>query len=312
MTTPPTHEDDIHHAKRNSISPSQRFLAGACSGIIEALCLTPLDVVKTRLQLNHQIGRSTNPQTMFATGRQLVHAEGFRGIYKGFTPWTTHVVLKNGSRFYFNAVFRRMLAEKDGTVTGTREFLAGAAAGATEAVLIVTPFEVVKTRLQGQDIQTGVVPRYTGPVQTTRVIVQTEGLVALWKGVAPTILRQGLNQACSFWTNTALKTYVWELEAGDTLPAWKSVVTGMVGAIPGPCLNCPMDVVKTRLMAQNHARHQVPKYHSTWHALVTIAREEGIRSLYRGLIPRLTRLCPSYGIQWLVMDQASAYFAQES
>jgi solute carrier family 25 citrate transporter 1 len=231
-------------------------------------------------------------------------------LYKGFTPWTIHVVTKNGARFYFNAIFRKMLADKNGQVSGTHEFIAGALAGATEAVLIVTPFEVVKTRLQGQNIVKGQVPKYRGPLQTALTIMKQEGPFALWKGVVPTIGRQGLNQACSFWSNTAIKKYVWKTKDGDSIAPWKSVLTGMLGAIPGPCINCPMDVVKTRLMAQENAKGDVPKYRGLFHALRVIPQEEGVAALYKGLVPRLTRLCPAYGIQWLVMDQVCEYFAK--
>lgn len=125
---------------RKSVDPNTRFLAGALSGVIEALVLTPLDVTKTRLQLD-KVSRYSG---MIHCGQQLVRSEGYLALYKGFTPWTAHVVSKNGCRFYFNAIFRKLLADRDGYVTGSKEFVAGALAGATEAVLIVTPFEVAK------------------------------------------------------------------------------------------------------------------------------------------------------------------------
>ncbi|TYZ68075.1 hypothetical protein PybrP1_010017 [[Pythium] brassicae (nom. inval.)] len=293
---------------QQKVTPAQKFLGGALSGVIEALILTPLDVTKTRLQLD----KTGQYSGMVDCGKKLFRAEGPRGLYKGFTPWTIHVVTKNGTRFYFNAVYRRLLADANGQVSGAKEFVAGALAGATEAVLIVTPFEVIKTRMQGQNIVKGEVAKYGGPVQTTLTIIRNEGPLALWKGVAPTIGRQGLNQACSFWSNNAIKKYVWKLQDGDALPAWKSGLTGMLGAIPGPCINCPMDVVKTRLMAQETVQGVAPKYTGMVQAMRVIAAEEGFTALYKGLVPRLTRLCPSYGIQWLVMDQATAYFASQN
>ncbi|DBA03918.1 TPA: hypothetical protein N0F65_010571 [Lagenidium giganteum] len=289
------------------VSPTVKFFGGALSGVIEAIILTPLDVTKTRLQLD----KTGQYKGMMDCGKQLFRSEGPKGLYKGFTPWTIHVVTKNGTRFYFNAIYRRMLADKNGQVSGAKEFIAGAMAGATEAVLIVTPFEVIKTRLQGQNIVKGEIPKYRGPVHTTLTIIKNEGPLALWKGVAPTIGRQGLNQACSFWSNNAIKKYVWKIEDGQSLPAWKSGLTGMLGAIPGPCINCPMDVVKTRLMAQESVQGQAPKYKGMFHAMRVISQEEGVRALYKGLVPRLTRLCPSYGIQWLVMDQVTAHFANK-
>ncbi|KAI9917310.1 hypothetical protein PsorP6_012451 [Peronosclerospora sorghi] len=288
---------------RPPVPPMVKFAGGALSGVVEALILTPLDVAKTRMQLD-KMGQYRG---MFDCSKQLVAAEGVQGLYKGLTPWTVHVVLKNGTRFYFNALYRRLLADPQGQVSGAHEFLAGACAGATEALLIVTPFEVIKTRLQSQNIVPGEAPKYRGPIQTARHICTQEGPFALWKGLGPTIGRQGLNQACSFWSNTFLKRHVWHVQEGDALPAWQSGLTGMLGAIPGPCLNCPLDVVKTRLMAQETVGRARAKYKGMVHALGTIAKEEGISALYKGLVPRLTRLCPSYGIQWLVMDQVTAY-----
>uniref|UniRef100_A0AAV1UPQ2 EF-hand domain-containing protein n=1 Tax=Peronospora matthiolae TaxID=2874970 RepID=A0AAV1UPQ2_9STRA len=288
------------------VSPLVKFLGGALSGVIEAVVLTPLDVTKTRMQLD-KVGQYRG---MVDCGKKLVAAEGPKGLFKGFTPWTVHVVLKNGTRFYFNAIFRRMLSDQNGQVSGANEFIAGALAGATEAVLIVTPFEVIKTRLQGQNIVKGEIPKYRGPVHTATTIVKREGPLALWKGLAPTIGRQGLNQACSFWSNNFIKKHVWKLQEGDSLPAWKSGLTGMIGAIPGPCINCPMDVVKTRLMAQETAAGAGGKYKGMVDAMVVIAKEEGITALYKGLVPRLTRLCPSYGIQWLVMDKVTEHFSK--
>ncbi|CAI5746488.1 unnamed protein product [Peronospora destructor] len=291
--------------KVKKVSPVIKFLGGALSGVIEAVILTPLDVAKTRMQLD-KMGQYRG---MIDCGKKLVAAEGPKGLYKGFTPWTVHVVLKNGTRFYFNAIFRRILADQNDQVSGSKEFIAGALAGATEAVLIVTPFEVIKTRLQGQNIVKGEILKYRGPVHTATTIIKHEGPLALWKGLAPTIGRQGLNQACSFWSNNFIKKYMWKLQEGDSLPAWKSGLTGMIGAIPGPCINCPMDVVKTRLMAQEAAAG-AGKYKGMVDAMVMIAKEEGVAALYKGLVPRLTRLCPSYGIQWLVMDKVTEHFSK--
>lgn len=48
----------------------------------------------------------------------------------------------------------------------------------------------------------------------------------------------------------------------------------------------PMEVVKIRLQAQHHSMTDpmdVPKYRNAGHALFVILREEGIKTLYRGV-----------------------------
>mmetsp|Transcript_14203 Transcript_14203/g.18598 ORF Transcript_14203/g.18598 Transcript_14203/m.18598 type:complete len:310 (+) Transcript_14203:188-1117(+) len=277
--------------------PILRLLGGMTSGVIEALILTPLDVTKTRLQLD-TTGRYKN---MWDCGKKLYAAEGFGALYKGLVPWTWHVVLKNGTRYYFNAIYRKLLAGDKGQISTQRQFAAGFLAGATEAALIVTPFEVLKTRLQGQD-KTGQ-QKYTGTVQTALRIINKEGLFSLWNGLTPTIIRQSMNQACSFTTNSLLKKHVWQVKEGESMDMWKSALSGIIGAIPGPCLNCPADVIKTRLMNQETLKGETPKYRGPIHAFTKISREEGICALYKGLFPRLARLCPSYAIQWVVIDK---------
>ena len=54
-------------------------------------------------------------------------------------------------------------------------FLAGLGAGVTEAILIVTPFEVVKTRLQVQKGFDASTLKYHGPIDCAKKIVKEEG-----------------------------------------------------------------------------------------------------------------------------------------
>ena len=49
---------------------------------------------------------------------------------------------------------------------------------------------------------------------------------------------------------------------------------------------CPMEVVKIRLQSQVHSMTDpldIPKYRNAGHALYLILREEGPRTLYRGV-----------------------------
>ena len=77
---------------------------------------------------------------------------------------------------------------------------AGLGAGVTEAVLVVTPMEVVKIRLQAQQhsladpLET---PRYRNAGHAVYAIVRAEGFGALWRGVSLTALRQATNQGAS-------------------------------------------------------------------------------------------------------------------
>ena len=65
-----------------------------------------------------------------------------------------------------------------GNIGLVRLFLSGAFAGATAAGL-VTPADVVKTRVQVEN------SRYTSIPQCAATVLREEGIAAFWKGVVP-------------------------------------------------------------------------------------------------------------------------------
>ena len=60
-------------------------------------------------------------------------------------------------------------------------------------------------------------------------------------------------------------------------------------------------------MAQEKGEGPV-RYKGLLDALVKIPKEEGLRALWRGLIPRLMRIPPGQAIVWAVSDQITGYF----
>jgi solute carrier family 25 (mitochondrial citrate transporter), member 1 len=70
--------------------------------------------------------------------------------------------------------------------------------------LVNNPLDVVKTRLQKQVITPGKTPKYTGLGQACVRIGQEEGVLALWKGITPRLLRIMPGQAITFMTYEAV------------------------------------------------------------------------------------------------------------
>lgn len=70
--------------------------------------------------------------------------------------------------------------------------------------------------------------------------------------------------------------------------------------------------MQTRLMAQQKQQGVAPRYTGLIHALTTIPREEGIRAMWKGLLPRLMRIPPGQAIVWAVSDQITGYFEKKA
>lgn len=67
---------------------------------------------------------------------------------------------------------------------------------------------------------------------------------------------------------------------------------------------CPLDVVKTRLQAQGFGSH----YRGFLGTFATIFREEGIRGLYKGVVPVTIGYLPTWAIYFTVYERAKAFY----
>lgn len=301
------------------ISPWIKVLAGSLGGAMEAVLLQPLDVTKTRLQLD---SNSRYRNSFLYCAKTIYKEEGAGALYKGLTPFVTHLTLKYALRMGSFTFFRGLLGSQATSPSGApkkkpsekmvmwNNFGSGLCAGVLEAFLIVTPFEVIKTRLQQQE---GFHNRkYKNTVHAAVTILREEGVRALWKGVAPTALRNGSNQACNFMVVGIFNKWVWKKEEGKQIAVWKTMISGAIAGAMGPCLNCPLDVIKTRLMGQKIEPGQPPKYRGVMGTIGTIYKEEGLFALWKGLVPRLMRLAPGQAIMWTVVTRVTTYFEEQA
>jgi solute carrier family 25 citrate transporter 1 len=104
---------------------------------------------------------------------------------------------KAGVRFLSYDSIKDILKNKEtGKLSTSGSLLAGMAAGACEATFAVTPSETVKTRLI--DDARRAVPRFTGTANGVSIILKEEGLAGMYRGLAPTIVKQSANSAVRF------------------------------------------------------------------------------------------------------------------
>lgn len=277
---------------------------------MEASCLQPIDVIKTRLQLD----RTGSYKGIIHCGNTIIRTEGVRALWKGLTPFATHLTLKYALRMGSNAVLQGAFKdEKTGQISNYGRLFSGFGAGVLEALVIVTPFEVVKIRLQQQKGLSPDLLKYKGPVHCARMIIREEGLLGLWAGAAPTVMRNGTNQAAMFTAKNAFDGILWNRHEGDgkLLQPWQSMISGFLAGTAGPVCTGPFDVVKTRLMAQSKSGGGELKYRGMLHAISTIYAEEGLLALWKGLLPRLMRIPPGQAIMWGVADQVMGFYERK-
>lgn len=119
------------------------FLAGAFSGLAEALVVQPFDMIKTRHHLNHE-----KIETITETMVNVYREGGFLRFYRGITAELVGMVPKSSAMYASYELVRKFVSEDMGYGdTSLVAAAAGLASGVPEA-LTVQPFQVVKVRLQ--------------------------------------------------------------------------------------------------------------------------------------------------------------------
>ena len=76
-------QPEVVGVKRGSFG--QQFVAGAIAGVTEVICMYPLDLVKTRLQLQTPSSR-VHYSGVIDCFRKIMVNEGARTLYRGCTP----------------------------------------------------------------------------------------------------------------------------------------------------------------------------------------------------------------------------------
>ncbi|KAJ3364889.1 hypothetical protein HDU91_002400 [Kappamyces sp. JEL0680] len=164
------------------------MLSGATAGLCQVIATNPMEITKIQLQL------ASAREGAQLTAVQVIQKLGLRGLYKGTTATLARDVP-------FSLMFFSMQAtlKKWGTVPGEKTSLAavfgaGVVSGACAAA-VVTPADVVKTRLQvlprpGDPIYKGQLDcyRYFDLFIEPRTIIQNEGSAALFRGIVPRVL----------------------------------------------------------------------------------------------------------------------------
>ncbi|KIK17149.1 hypothetical protein PISMIDRAFT_685621 [Pisolithus microcarpus 441] len=160
------------------------IVTGCSAGATESFVVVPFELVKIKLQ-----DKSSTFAGPIDVVRQVVKKEGILGLYAGMEATFWRHFWWNGG--YFGCIHQvRAVMPKAETPQGQlfNNFVSGSVGGFVGTVLN-TPFDVVKSRIQGASKVPGVIPKYNWTYPALVTIFREEGPTALYKGFAPKVLR---------------------------------------------------------------------------------------------------------------------------
>ena len=133
--------------------------------------------------------------------------------------------------------------------------MAGAFSGCVTRA-ITQPLDCSKVRLQLQvePVQMNAGAKYCGTIQTLLAIFRDEGLSGLWKGHIPAQLLSvfyGLGQFAAYDQLNRYGRHITVLQEHSNMRHF--ICGGIAGAI-GNTVSTPFDVVRTRIIAQDHGK----------------------------------------------------------
>ncbi|EDV95279.1 mitochondrial 2-oxodicarboxylate carrier [Drosophila grimshawi] len=283
-----------------------QVLAGGSAGFVEVCIMQPLDVVKTRMQIQRIPGVGATAieahyNGVFDCFAKMYRQEGLASYWKGLIPPVLAETPKRAIKFLIFEQSKQYFLFGSPTPTPFTFSMAGLTAGLLEAIA-VNPFEVVKVAQQANRQRQG-----AGVFEVARDIVKRDGigLRGLNKGVTATMGRNGVFNMIYFGFFHSVKNAVPEPK-DKVWEFLRKVAIGFTAGTLGCLVNIPFDVAKSRIQGPQPVP-TVIKYRSTMRTIGIVYSEEGVRALYKGLVPKIMRLGPGGAIMLLAFDYVYEY-----
>jgi solute carrier family 25, member 33/36 len=199
------------------------------------------------------------------------------------------------------------------------------------AATLTAPLDVLKTRLQSDFYQAQLRASRAAQAQTTTAsnpiramryhlgetfqilgtVYRQEGARALFKGLGPNLVGVVPARSITFYTYGNGKRLIAEYGNGGKESAWVHLSAGVLAGVVTSTVTNPIWMIKTRLQLDKNVSEQsggavIRKYRNSWDCIKQILRDEGVRSLYKGMSASYLGVTEST-MQWMLYEQMKNY-----
>lgn len=326
---------------RYRIKPYQQIVASCTGAFITSIFVTPLDVVKIRLQAQ-QKAMLSNKCFLYCNGlmdhlcpcpngkgpvwarrngkfkgtvdafMKIGRNEGILSLWSGLSP--TLILAVPATIAYFVSYEQIKLYIKDKYakryrntpgVTVDQPFWIPMVAGALAriwAATLVSPLELIRTKMQSQKLS------YAEIMQALKTVVKYSGVSGLWMGLGITLLRDVPFSAIYWLHYETIKQKFRGTQQTFTFNLAAGAIAGSIAAL----LTIPFDVVKTHKqieMGEKEIYSDKPGCSSgTWAVIKKIYSQNGVRGLFTGLTPRIIKVAPACAIMIATFEHGKRFF----
>ncbi|KAJ1577483.1 hypothetical protein NDA11_002221 [Ustilago hordei] len=325
-------------AKPAKISTVEGFMTGALAAMTAVTITNPMEVCKTRMQLQGEL-MSSAPRLVSGQERsgarlykssldcftKTIKWEGIRGVQRGIGAAYVYQLLLNGSRLGFYEPFRKAINRAGGKRADEQwaagAFAAGASSGCVGAIL-GNPLFLIKARMQAYSphyLIGRASHNYTSTLDGISKIFKSEGLRGLIRGMDAAVLRTAMGSTVQLPAYNWFKGYLtnMDVDANAYNPLKflankpTSFFTYLASSIfSGLCVCAvmqPADTALTRMYNQpvridQRGRSVGTLYRNPFHCLYLTAKAEGLLGWYKGTTAHLFRIAP-HTVLTLMMNE---------
>jgi len=361
-----------------SLTPQQQMLSSGAGALVVSLFMTPLDVVKIRLQtqerlyskkcflysnglMDHICPRTNGDPPVRAIHTQqeicdckwfnrpkyfsgtadaflkISRTEGISSLWSGLSPTlvlavpttVTYFTMYEQLKVCIDSQRRAMSAQPSILTAETPKWVSLTAGGLARlaAVTLVSPLELVRTKMQSQKMP------WSDVHKCLTELVRAQGIRALWNGYTATLLRD-VPFSALYWPLYEQSKAIMNLYTSNRDSFLVNFGSGAVAGSFASTVTLPFDVIKTikqiemgekDIMAVKPGTsrsYSVPRNKMSSslsgrsRGNITIAkeliREQGVRGLFAGIIPRLLKVAPACAIMISSYEFCKGFFRQQN
>lgn len=316
---PQTEKGDKSPGKAGKESFLYKYILSSLSAVVAEAVTYPLDLTKTRLQIQGEVNVGGTTVTHAKRGMLkilygIATEEGAHKLWQGVSPALYRHIVYSGCRMCIYEGLRDKVFKKhaDGTFSLWKSVICGMTAGSL-GQLAASPTDLIKVRMQmeGRRRLEGKPPRVHNVPHALKTILAEGGVAGLWRGWVPNVQRAALVNMGDLMTYDTVKH---QLLTKTSLPdnyivhALSSACAGLVASI----MCTPADVIKTRVMNQPTENGRPMLYRGSIDCFIKTVRQEGFLALYKGLFPTYCRMAPWSLTFWITYEELRKFTGHSS
>ncbi|KAJ8586281.1 mitochondrial carrier [Rhizopogon salebrosus TDB-379] len=258
-------------------------MSGALCCTITHGAMTPIDVVKTRIQIDPAYKKLN----IFSGTRYVIATEGPAALLTGFGPTAVGYLVQGGAKFAGYEYWKKKSVELVGSQEAavkyrTAIYLGSASIAEFFADILLTPLEATRIRLvSNRNYATGLVSGFTR-------LAREGGIRELYAGFLPIICKQIPYAIGQFTVNEYCHEIAFRSMSEETRRSLSStdkfalqLGSGIIAGFAAAILSHPADTLLSQINKGHGPTGSMPS------RLAALAREAGFRGLFAGLGPRM-------------------------